>query len=91
MAKSWYPVIDYTACKECGICIRQCSHSVFNAAKPPTPVVLNPEACIDHCHGCGNQCPVGAITYVGDNTGWLPPKRKQSPGKSCCSHKSKCC
>jgi hypothetical protein len=37
-------------------------------------VVRNPENCIDHCHGCGNPCPEGAITYVGDDTGWTPPK-----------------
>lgn len=24
---------------------------------------------IDHCHGCGNKCPVGAISYVGDDIG----------------------
>jgi ferredoxin len=27
----------------------------------------------DHCHGCGDLCPLGAITYVGDDTGWVPP------------------
>lgn len=74
MAKAWYPVIDYSSCAECGTCIGQCNHGVYDAAKAPTPVVIHPAGCIDHCHGCGNLCPEGAITYVGDDTGWVPPK-----------------
>jgi ferredoxin len=35
------------------------------------------ENCVDHCHGCGNKCPVGAITYVGEDTGWTPPALKK--------------
>ena len=74
MAKTWYPVIDYTQCSECGSCVSKCTHDVYNKIKAPTPVVVNPEACIDHCHGCGNICPSGAITYLGEDTGWLPPR-----------------
>lgn len=73
MAKKWYPVIDYTLCEECGTCINQCTHDVYNHTKAPSPIVINPENCVDHCHGCGNLCPTGAITYVGDDTGWIPP------------------
>ncbi len=72
-AKTWYPVIDYLTCLECGTCVINCPHSVFDSAKIPSPVVLNAEFCIDHCHGCGNRYQVGAITYVGDDTGWNPP------------------
>ena len=43
--------------------------------------------CSDHCHGCGSMCPAGAITYVGDDTGWIPPagheKEPQSAGCCC--------
>jgi len=85
MAKAWYPVIDYIACKECGTCVAKCPHGVFDTAKAPTPVVTNPESCIDHCHGCGNRCPVGAITYVGDDTGWTPPNGTQEAEEACCS------
>ena len=73
MAKTWYPVIDYTLCTECGSCVAKCTHGVYNKAKAPVPVVVKPEACIDHCHGCGNICPSGAITYLGEDTGWTPP------------------
>ena len=73
MAKTWYPVIDYTVCAECGSCVAKCTHGVYNRAKAPVPVVTMPEACVDHCHGCGNICPSGAITYLGEDTGWMPP------------------
>ncbi|HQJ24511.1 MAG TPA: DUF2703 domain-containing protein [Bacillota bacterium] len=88
MARTWYPVIDYGKCTECGSCVAQCPHGVFDKVKAPTPVVDRPGRCIDHCHGCGNRCPAGAITYVGDDTGWLPPN-VQKPGTdtygACCS------
>ena len=56
---------------------RTAPHGVYDARKAPVPVVKNPDECVDRCHGCGNRCPVGAITYVGDDTGWTPPKGKQ--------------
>lgn len=69
MAKKWYPVVDITSCIECGSCVMKCPHEVYDKSKAPTPIVTNPDACVDHCHGCGNRCPVGAITYVGEDTG----------------------
>jgi NAD-dependent dihydropyrimidine dehydrogenase PreA subunit len=83
MAKIWYPVIDYMKCTECGACILKCPHGVYDTAKAPLPMVQNPEACIDHCHGCGNRCPAGAITYVGDDTGWTPPNSGKEPDTAC--------
>jgi len=83
MAKMWYPVIDYVKCIDCGACNEKCKHGVFDAEKAPSPVVVKPESCIDKCHGCGNLCPVGAITYVGDNTGWVPPNGESSINEEC--------
>ena len=85
MARNWYPVIDYLTCIECGTCVSKCPHNVYDKAKAPSPVVRRPEDCIDHCHGCGNRCPVGAITYVGDDTGWTPPNGSQESEEACCS------
>ncbi|MDW2800179.1 4Fe-4S ferredoxin [Clostridium boliviensis] len=73
MSRKWYPVIDYTNCAECGSCIEMCSHGVYDAQKAPTPIVINENGCVEGCHGCGSLCPNGAITYVGDDTGWTPP------------------
>jgi len=78
MSERWYPVIDYMICKECGACIRKCSHGVYDSKKGNTPVVLNSKECVDHCHGCGSLCPSGAITYVGEDTGWIPPNRNEN-------------
>jgi NAD-dependent dihydropyrimidine dehydrogenase PreA subunit len=91
MAKIWYPVIDYLICTECGTCITKCTHGVYDAAKAPTPVVTEPEACIDHCHGCGNRCPVGAITYTGDDTGWMPLNGHSNFDADRCSCGGSCC
>lgn len=85
MSLKWYPVIDYVECVECGICIGKCSHGVYDTSKIPSPIVEYPENCINHCHGCGNLCPAGAITYVGDDTGWLPPKGNPTSGETSCS------
>lgn len=90
MAKKWYPVIDILTCEECSACIAKCSHGVYDKSKSPVPVVVNPDNCIDHCHGCGNLCPVGAISYVGDDTGWVAPAlqdqtTKTEEGCCCCS------
>lgn len=85
MAKTWYPVIDYISCAECGTCVAKCPHGVYDTAKSPSPVVKNPKACVDHCHGCGNRCPVGAITYVGEDTGWVPPNGEPTEEVACCS------
>ena len=84
MARTWYPIIDYSACIECGTCVAKCPHGVYDTAKAPSPVVTRPDECVDHCHGCGNRCPVGAITYVGDDTGWTPPSGKQKVAEPCC-------
>ncbi len=69
MSKTWYPAIDYEKCAECGICTDKCKHGVYDLRKAPTPVVVYPEGCIQGCHGCGNLCPNGAISYVGEMKG----------------------
>lgn len=87
MAEKWYPVIDYVKCVECGSCVKKCSHGVYDSEKAPSPIVINTISCVDHCHGCGDLCPEGAITYVGDDTGWIPPNGKKNEGECSCG----CC
>lgn len=84
MAKRWYPVIDYAVCMECGTCVLNCPHGVYNEKKAPVPLVMAPDLCVDHCHGCGNRCLAGAITYVGDDTGWMPPHGAPARNEACC-------
>lgn len=73
MAKDWYPIVDSEKCSSCGKCSEKCSHGVYDKEKSPKAYVVFPEGCVDHCHGCGDLCPSGAITYANDNTGWTPP------------------
>lgn len=85
MAKKWYPIVDYVECAECGLCINKCPHSVYDKEKSPSPIVVNPDGCIEGCHGCGNLSPQGAITYVGDNSDWTPPHGEKKEGDCGCS------
>lgn len=87
MAKNWYPVIDYLLCESCGKCTEKCTHGVYDEEKAPEPVVIFTEGCVDHCHGCGNLCPVGAITYVGEDTDWQPPNGIGVEESCCCCGK----
>jgi NAD-dependent dihydropyrimidine dehydrogenase PreA subunit len=66
VSKTWYPVIDYEKCVECGICTGKCRQGVYDKEKAPRPVVVRPEACDEECAGCGDICPYGAIEYFGD-------------------------
>ncbi len=77
MSKTWYPMINYELCTECGTCVGKCTHGVYNKEKAPRPVVIYPEGCIQGCTGCGSICPSGAITYFGDTT-------KTGCGEGCC-------
>lgn len=66
MSKTWYPVIDYELCKECGACFNKCKHGVYKKEEN-RPIVVLPEGCVQGCKGCQTLCPSGAIQYVGDN------------------------
>lgn len=35
MAKTWYPVVDYVICSECGTCVTKCPHGVYDTRKAP--------------------------------------------------------
>lgn len=86
MSKTWYPVIDYEKCIECGACTKKCTHGVYNLKKAPTPVVVKPEECVHGCHGCGNLCPSGAISYVGE-----VGQKSENCGCSCGDGNGGCC
>jgi len=76
MSKNWYPVIDTKTCDDCGKCVEKCSHGVFDKSSLKKPIIIFPDECMDGCHGCGNLCPSGSISYFGENTDWTPPNKK---------------
>lgn len=91
MSEDWYPQINTENCTECGECVSFCTHGVYDKSSTQKPIVLQPEGCIDKCHGCGDRCSAGAITYHGDDTGWLPPHSKASLQADCgCGCDSSC-
>ena len=85
MSKTWYPVLNYEICMECGTCYNKCKKGVYQKEER-RPVVVYPEGCVQGCHGCGDLCPVGAIEYVGDTTGWAAPGKQ-----GCCDQNSGGC
>ena len=66
MAETWYPVISYDACVSCLTCVEFCPHAVYQVADGK-PIVANSENCVEFCQGCGKICPVGAISYFGQD------------------------
>jgi dissimilatory sulfite reductase (desulfoviridin) alpha/beta subunit len=43
MSKTWYLVIDYVKCAECGTCFNIFQNGVYDKEKALTPVVIYPE------------------------------------------------
>ena len=72
MSINWYPEINYKLCLNCQKCYQKCPHNVYDFIDNKV-IVARGNNCIQGCHGCGNLCPTGAITYVNDQTGWTPP------------------
>ncbi|MEA4871783.1 MAG: hypothetical protein VB076_03100 [Synergistaceae bacterium] len=76
MSKLWYPKIDYVKCNGCMTCRDMCRNGVFADNQNPQlkPEIINREGCVTGCRGCGKKCPVGAITYLGEeNAGVYDP------------------
>lgn len=68
MSVNWYPVIDYDKCIGCMACSDMCRHGVYKPdAGSKKPKVVYGNGCIYGCHGCAKKCPVGAISYFGDD------------------------
>jgi NAD-dependent dihydropyrimidine dehydrogenase PreA subunit len=74
MSKNWYPILNYEQCTACGACLRKCSHGVYQD-KDGMIVVVNPEGCVEGCHGCQKLCPSGAISYFGENDPKVKPSK----------------
>lgn len=86
MSKTWYPVINYKKCTECGACTNKCKNGVYDLKEAPKPIVVFPENCIQGCYGCGNLCPSKAIHYAGDTGQGI-----ENSGCSCGEQPGGCC
>jgi NAD-dependent dihydropyrimidine dehydrogenase PreA subunit len=58
---SWYPLIDYSRCTDCGQCADFCLFGVYE--KNGRVTVSNPQNCKNNCPACARICPVTAIIF----------------------------
>jgi NAD-dependent dihydropyrimidine dehydrogenase PreA subunit len=59
---SWYPVIDYARCNNCGQCAEFCLFGVYEKSDGKVAVV-NPKSCKNNCPACARICPQVAIVF----------------------------
>jgi MinD superfamily P-loop ATPase len=58
----WYPVIDYSRCKNCRKCVDFCLFGVY-ALTNKNVAVTNPDNCKNGCPACARTCPHRAIIF----------------------------
>ncbi|MCS7239331.1 MAG: ferredoxin family protein [Thermoguttaceae bacterium] len=79
----WYPVIDYSRCRNCLQCLNFCLFGVYHVDGLGKLMVRMPDACRDGCPACARICPSGAIIFpmYPDPViaGGAPPKGNISP------------
>ena len=59
---SWYPVIDYSRCTNCGQCADFCLFGVYEKGENKVRVI-NPQQCKNNCPACARICPQTAIVF----------------------------
>jgi NAD-dependent dihydropyrimidine dehydrogenase PreA subunit len=60
----WFPVIDYSRCKNCKQCLSFCLFGVYEADEKGRMVVKNPRKCKTNCPACARICPEVAIIFA---------------------------
>ena len=79
MAKTWYPVIDYLTCAECGTCSATCPHGVYDPQR--IRHLQKSEACMP-CQAAGTAV-FCAITYLRRYRLDTAERRQESEGDGC--------
>jgi len=62
-ARSWFPVIDYSKCTNCGACMDFCLFGVYEKREDRSIEVKTPLNCKDNCPACARICPHNAIIF----------------------------
>jgi NAD-dependent dihydropyrimidine dehydrogenase PreA subunit len=66
----WFPVIDYSRCKNCQECLSFCLFGVYGLSGDGKVQVQQPGKCKTNCPACARVCPQAAIIF---------PKYKGTP------------
>jgi Pyruvate/2-oxoacid:ferredoxin oxidoreductase delta subunit len=67
---AWFPVIDYSRCKNCKQCLNFCLFGVYAQTEDKKVRVARPQSCKNGCPACARVCPDAAIIF---------PKYDKSP------------
>ncbi len=59
----WFPVIDYSRCKNCKQCLDFCLFGVYELSVEGGVTVVNPRNCKNNCPACARICPEVAIIF----------------------------
>lgn len=60
---SWYPLVDYERCTDCGQCADFCLFGVYEKDENGKVEVVNPHGCKDLCPACARICPATALVF----------------------------
>lgn len=61
---SWFPVIDYSRCKNCKQCLNFCLFGVYELDEQEKVKVVKPANCKTGCPACARVCPETAIIFA---------------------------
>ncbi|OHB68501.1 MAG: hypothetical protein A2Y77_08735 [Planctomycetes bacterium RBG_13_62_9] len=59
----WFPVIDYSRCRNCKQCLNFCLFGVYRLSDEGRVEVRNPAGCKTNCPACARMCPQKAIIF----------------------------
>ena len=59
----WFPVIDYSRCKNCKQCLNFCLFGVYALSDEGRVEVRKPSGCKTNCPACARMCPAKAIIF----------------------------
>lgn len=60
---AWFPVIDYSRCRQCRQCLSFCLFGVYSLDPDGKVTVTHPQSCKPNCPACARICPDVAIMF----------------------------
>lgn len=79
-------VLDQSACKACGLCVRRCQVGAIQAGTAGRPARVDPNRCIG-CGLCVAACPQQAVCLSGTSAPARPPRTREELNEIIMTHK----